>query len=58
MNVLPEAHRPKSEDPEFWAVWSGTKDRNVDWKTVADDWQQISPVATGEVPAETTGTSD
>lgn len=47
MNALPEQHRPKSDDPDFWAVWSGkdSKDqpveRPVDWKTIADDWQQI-----------------
>ncbi|NMX32782.1 ATP-binding protein [Pseudomonas sp. WS 5413] len=48
MTALPEQHRPKSDDPDFWAVWSGkdSKDqpveRPVDWKTIADDWQQIS----------------
>lgn len=48
MNALPEQHRPKSDDPDFWAVWSGknTKgeavERAVDWKTIADDWQQIA----------------
>lgn len=48
MNALPEQHRPKSDDPDFWAVWSG-KDSNrkpverpVDWKKVADEWQQLS----------------
>lgn len=49
MNALPEPHRPKSDDPDFWAVWSGhrsdgrTVERTVDWKTIADDWQQIGP---------------
>lgn len=48
MNALPEPHRPKSDDPDFWAVWSGRDgegqpvERAVDWKTIADDWQQIS----------------
>ncbi len=47
MNALPESHRPKSDDPDFWAVWSGkdsdgqTLERQVDWKKIADDWQQI-----------------
>lgn len=51
MNALPEHHRPKSDDPDFWAVWSGqssdgqTVERPVDWKTIADDWQQISAFA-------------
>lgn len=49
MKSLPESHRPKSNDPDFWAVWTGkdSKDhavsRNVDWKSVADDWQQLKP---------------
>lgn len=48
MNALPEHHRPKSDDPDFWAVWSGqdsygqTTERQVDWKSIADDWQQIT----------------
>ena len=47
MNQLPEHHRPKSDDPDFWAVWSGqgsngaTVERKVDWKAIADDWQQV-----------------
>lgn len=48
MNQLPEHHRPKSDDPDFWAVWSGEDEdgeiveRNVNWKAIADDWQQIN----------------
>lgn len=48
MNALPEHQRPQSDDPDFWAVWSGqdsdgqTVERTVDWKTISDDWQQIS----------------
>ncbi|ELK4798155.1 ATP-binding protein [Pseudomonas aeruginosa] len=47
MNALSEQHRPKSDDPDFWTVWSGqdgnghTVERSVDWKAIADDWQQI-----------------
>jgi len=50
MNALSETKRPKSDDPDFWDVWSGIKEddngnaclinRNVDWKRIADDWQQ------------------
>lgn len=45
MNDLPEQHRPKSDDPDFWTVWSGEKGvkRGVDWRRIADDWQQLSP---------------
>jgi hypothetical protein len=52
MNALPDDQQPKSNDPDFWAVWSGEqKDetnsvtvvkRNIGWKVIADDWQQIS----------------
>lgn len=45
MNALPDHHRPKSDDPDFWAVWSDTE-REVDWKAVADDWQQVSATDT------------
>ena len=51
MNTLPEQHRPKSDDPDFRAVWSGqdydgeTVERKVDWKAIADDWQQVSAPA-------------
>jgi len=47
MNALSETHRPKSDDPDFWAVWSGKDskkrlvERTVDWKRIAGDWQQI-----------------
>lgn len=51
MNALPEAQRPKSDDPDFWAVWSGSSvddagsavsvERDVDWPAIAKDWQQI-----------------
>lgn len=51
MSALPEAQRPKSDDPGFWAEWSG-KDLDdagnmmaveceVDWPAIANDWQQV-----------------
>lgn len=40
MNNLPEEQRPKSDDPDFWAVWSGQTEREVDWEAIAADWQQ------------------
>ncbi|TGH19870.1 MAG: ATP-binding protein [Aphanocapsa feldmannii 277cI] len=39
MNDLPEAQQPRSDDPEFWDVWTGTKNRSVDWQEFANDWQ-------------------
>lgn len=52
MSELEEKHRPKSDDPDFWAIWSGEGlegdtdtgtqiEREVDWKEIADDWQQV-----------------
>ncbi|WP_260985014.1 hypothetical protein [Pseudomonas oryzihabitans] len=53
MNALPEHHRPKSDDPDFWGVWSGEglkediifgglEERTVDWQKITDDWQRVS----------------
>ena len=47
MNSLSAHHRQKPDDPDFWAVWSGQDndgkvvEREVDWKAIADDWQQV-----------------
>jgi hypothetical protein len=43
INALPAHHRPKSDDPDFWAVWSGQAAREVDWVAIATDWQQTEP---------------
>jgi hypothetical protein len=46
---LPREHQPRSNDPDFWHVWSGHNDhgeavtREVDWTAIAEDWQQRSP---------------
>ena len=48
MNDLPRAQQPRSDDPDFWDVWTGKNDngdaveRNVDWKSIADDWQRAA----------------
>jgi DNA helicase HerA-like ATPase len=45
MNDLPKSQQPRSDDPDFWGVWTGknaggeTVERTADWKPVADDWQ-------------------
>lgn len=39
MNDLPKPQQPRSDDPEFWNVWTGKKERGIDWDTIADDWQ-------------------
>jgi DNA helicase HerA-like ATPase len=42
MNALPENQRPKSDDPDFWDVWSNKSPREVQWKAITDDWQQVT----------------
>lgn len=43
---LDKQQRPQSEDPDFWDVWTRKNpegnlvERKVDWKTIADDWQE------------------
>jgi hypothetical protein len=39
MNELERKYRPKSEDPDFWEVWTGESERKEDWKSIADEWQ-------------------
>ena len=45
---LPKEQRPQSEDPDFWAVWTGKDDtgkrviRKIDWQVIAEDWQKPS----------------
>ncbi len=56
MNNLPKEQRPKSDDPDFWAVWSGAceteqpVERAVDWQTIASDWQQTATEVQPAVP--------
>lgn len=42
MKELRPEHRPKSNDPDFWNVWTRQRERNVDWKVLADEWQSIN----------------
>lgn len=45
MNDLPKQHQPRSDDPDFWDVWTGQDsegnpvERKVDWASIVDDWQ-------------------
>lgn len=38
MRDLPREHRPHSDDPDFWDVWTGVSPRPVNWQPVADSW--------------------
>lgn len=35
-----EEHRPQSADPEFWEVWRGQEECDVDWDVVAKECQR------------------
>lgn len=39
MNELEKKYRPKSDDPDFWEVWTRESDREENWNAVADEWQ-------------------
>ena len=56
MNDLPQAQQPRSEDPEFWKVWTGEEDRTIDWNAIADVWQEGGQDSENE--AEVTTTDD
>ena len=42
---LPKSQQPRSDDPDFWNVWTGKDakgnvvERKANWKLIADDWQ-------------------
>ena len=39
MRTLPKTQCPQSDDPDYWDVWTGAKERKIDWKVIADEWQ-------------------
>lgn len=40
MNHLPKPQRPRSDDPDFWNVWIGEEDRQVNWNAIVENWQR------------------
>lgn len=40
MNELPKDQRPASKDPDFWKIWINEEKREINWKKIADEWQQ------------------
>ena len=53
MDDLPTAQQPRSDDPEFWDVWTGEKERNISWEDIAQDWQAGSSEQQSEVTSNT-----
>lgn len=56
-------HRPRSDDPDFWDVWTGQSingepvERKADWDAIASEWQGTTATGTpdddaGDAPAE------
>lgn len=43
MDELPENQRPQSSDPDFWDVWTGERDRSIDWPAIVADWTGVAP---------------
>lgn len=49
MDDLPKDQRPRSDDPDFWDVWTGKTpegtvvERKPDWKALAEEWQGGPP---------------
>ncbi|MBR4647010.1 MAG: ATP-binding protein [Bacteroidales bacterium] len=39
MRTLPKNQCPRSEDPDYWDVWTGKNKREIDWGKIADEWQ-------------------
>lgn len=40
MKELPAENRPESSDPQYWNVWVGSEERNLDWSGLVEDWRQ------------------
>lgn len=41
IDELSEEQRPRSSDPDYWDVWTLAKERDIDWKTIVDDWTTL-----------------
>ncbi len=39
MRELKLEHQPRSTDPAYWDVWTGTEKREIDWDALVDSWQ-------------------
>ena len=39
MRTLLDEQRPQSNDPDYWVVWTGAREREINWNNIADEWQ-------------------
>ena len=44
MNELSKKQRPQSDDPDFWDVWTGKRECDINWKKIEEDWIGASAV--------------
>jgi len=40
MRTLREEQCPQSSDPDYWDVWIGKKERDINWREIANEWQK------------------
>ncbi|MGN6212708.1 ATP-binding protein [Parafilimonas sp.] len=51
MNELEKKYRPKSDDPDFWEVWTRESSREENWDVIANEWQgknEAQEIVTGK----------
>ena len=58
LNDLPDGQRPRSDDPDFWMVWTRKQVRDVEWDAIAADWQGLAPSASTETTIAAVETDD
>ena len=58
MNDLPKDQQPQSDDPDFWNVWTGKEKREVNWKKIADIWQEKRSTDEQQMTRSIIGVSD
>lgn len=51
IHELERERRPRSADPDFWDVWTGKAERQIDWSAVAQDWLNAPPPAADPEPS-------
>jgi uncharacterized protein len=48
VDELPENQRPRSADPDFWDVWTLSKDRAINWSRTVANWSGGPPDPPGD----------
>lgn len=40
VRTLNDSQQSQSYDPDYWNVWTGNENSEVDWNIIAKDWQE------------------